>query len=330
MKDLMIFGCTGYTGRLAIEHATSLGIRFIIAGRAEDKVRGLASELNVDYRIFNTDNPQLIDESLHGVRVLLNCAGPFRHTARPLMRACIRNSIHYLDIAAELDSYHLAEELDREARDADVMLMPGCGGSVAMLGCLTSYACSTLEKPVAVDIALYVAGTMSRGSAMSAAGGLTPACLKRTEGKLVDQDVGTTVEFDFDDGNGSVGCFGLTLPDLITIWKSTNISNIQTFAHVDGNALPTGDLASLPDGPTQEQRDANPYHAAVRVTESDGSMRQAVLHTVNGYSFTGRASIEAAIRVLGGKFAGGFQTPVAMFGTSFVESVPGSAMRDIL
>jgi short subunit dehydrogenase-like uncharacterized protein len=241
-----------------------------------------------------------------------------------------RAGTHYLDVAAELDSYRLAEELDGKARAAKVMLMPGCGGSVAMLGCLAGYAVQGVEMPLSIDVALHVAGSMSRGSAVSAAEGLTAECLQRVGGDLVKQDVSATREFDFGDGKGSVACFPVTLPDLITIGKSTNVPNIRTFVHVPGGALPTGDVASLPDGPTAQEREASPYHASVVVTGEDGSVKRAVLHTVNGYTFTSQASVEAVKRVLGGEAEGGFQTPAGLFGTRFVDSVAGSVIQDVM
>ncbi|KAH6635762.1 Saccharopine dehydrogenase-domain-containing protein [Chaetomium tenue] len=337
MPEFMLYGCTGYTGRLVAEYAKSLGLGFILAGRSEDGVQALAAQLDAQYRVFNLNDALLIDASLRGVPVLLNCAGPFARTAGPLMEGCIRNGTHYLDIAAELDSYHLADKLDQKAREAKVMLMPGCGGSVAMLGCLASHALEGVERPASIDVALHVAGAMSRGSVASAAeGGLATQCLERVRGALVQkQDAANpgaaTNDFDFGDGKGQVTCFPVTLPDLITIWKTTGVPNIRTFVHASGmTTLPAGDsdLASLPEGPTARERAASPYHACVAVTSEDGpgSVKRAVLHTVNGYTFTSQASVEAVRRALGGEVQGGFQTPAGVFGTRFVESVAGTEM----
>lgn len=331
MPDFMLYGCTGYTGRLVAEYAKSLGLGFIVAGRSEDRVRALAARLEVRYRVFDLGDALLIDASLKNVSVLLNCAGPFARTAGPLMEGCIRNETHYLDVAAELDSYHLADKLDWKAREAKVMLMPGCGGSVAMLGCLAGHALDGLERPVSINLALCVAGPMSRGSVVSAAeGGLATRCLERVRGTLVQkQDGGAgTSDFDFGDGKGQVACFPVTLPDLITIWKATEVPNIRTFVHASGDALAAGDPASLPEGPTAQERLANPYHAGVVVTSEDGAVKRAVLHTVNGYTFTSQASVEAVKRVLGGEMVAGFQTPAGMFGTRFVESVAGTEVQD--
>lgn len=329
MARLIIYGATGYTGRLASEFAKSLSLQFTVAGRSESKLKVLAACLEVDYRVFAVDDPMLIDASIQGAQVLLNCSGPFLRTAKPLIEACIRTEVHYLDIAAELDSYELSENKHEQAKKANVMLLPGCGGSVAMLGCLAACMIEHVANPVCIDIALHVAGPMSRGSAISAAENLTSRCLKRVDGKLVAQDSGHTMQFDFDDGRGSVSCFPATLPDLITLWQSANIPNIRTFVHVMGDAFPTDNLDALPEGPTAEQRERNPYHVAAAVTGSDGTTTRAVLHTVNGYTFTPLASVEAARRVLMGEAKAGFQTPSNLFGYQFVESIAGSWFRDL-
>ena len=333
MARLMIYGATGYTGRMASEHAKRAALDFVLAGRTETKLKELAVSLGVPYSVFGVADSQTVDAALGGgITVLLNCAGPFMRTAAPLIGACIRNGIHYLDIAAELDSYRLAEERDDEAERANVMLMPGCGGSVAMLGCLAGYAVERVKDPVVrLDIALHVAGSMSRGSAVSAAENLTTTeCLQRVDGELVAQRNGSeTQQFDFCDGRGPVPCFPLTLPDLITIWRSTHVRNIGTFVNASGESFPTGDLDALPEGPTVEQRKAGPYHAAVAVTAADGTVRRAVLHTVNGYTFTPVASVAAARRVLAGEARPGFQTPAVVFGISFVETIAGSQLKDM-
>lgn len=329
-KTLIIYGATGYTGRLACQHAKSIGLNFFIAGRSEDKLKELAALLQVPYRVFDVEEVFLVQAALKNCQVLLNCAGPFLRTAKPLMWACIRNKVHYLDIAAELGSYRLAEKRDDEARQVGVMLLPGCGGSVAMLGCLASHALEAAKGlVVGVDIALHVAGSMSRGSAVSAAENLTTDCLERRQGKLVAVEDTSPSQFDFKDGRGTVSCVPATLPDLMTIGRATGVRNIRTYVNVSGDAFPTGDLDELPAGPTVEQRQSNPYHAVAIVKSENGSHTVSVLHTVNGYTFTPIASVEAARRVLGGDWQPGFQTPAGVFGSGFVETIDGSTMLNI-
>ncbi len=124
-------------------------------------------------------------------------------------------------------------------------------------------------------------------------------------------------------------CFPVTLPDLVTIWRTTHVPDIETFVHVSGDAFPQGDISTLPDGPTAEERAANRYQAAVEVTSEDGSVVRAILDTVNGYTFTPMAAAEAARRVLAGEVRPGFQTPAELFGVAFAESIADTQIRDV-
>jgi short subunit dehydrogenase-like uncharacterized protein len=329
MTKLMIYGAAGYTGRMASTNAKAHGLDFVIAGRPQDKDRlaALAADLGVDYRLFAVDDQGGARRALKDIGVLLNCAGPFMRTAEPLMRACIAAGVHYLDIAAELDSYRLAEALDAEAEAAGVMLLPGSGGSVAMLGSLASHAAKRVAAPRKLSIALHVAGGFSRGSAVSASENLTTETLHRVGGALVARSPEEVRAFDF--GGGPAMSFPVTLPDLITIWRATGIPDIETFVHVTEGAFPEGDLAAMPDGPTLEQREANRYHAAVEVVGDNGVIVRSVLDTVNGYTFTTIAAAEAARRVLGGEVRAGFQTPAGLFGDGFAETIADTSIVDL-
>ncbi|KAH7303482.1 hypothetical protein B0I35DRAFT_364904 [Stachybotrys elegans] len=320
---LLIYGATGYTGRLACQHAKDSNLTFQIAGRTQSTLQELSASLGIPHRVFDLQN---IADNLRDVSVLLNCAGPFPVTAGPLVDACMSSGVHYLDISADIDSYRTVELKNEDAKRAGVMLLPGCGGSVAMLGCLTAYVVEHARSVKSIDVALRISGSMSRGSALSAARSVTAQVLNRVDGELVQADTGNTCNFDFDNDEGMVSCFPVTLPDLITLYHSTGVRNIRAFLHVAGNVLPSGDLSGMPDGPDTEERDANPYVASAVVEDEDGIGKRGVLHMVNGYTFTAIASVEAAKRVLAGKAEPGFQTPVQMFGGRFVESVPGSQL----
>ncbi len=316
MTKLMIYGATGYTGRMVAEHAKAAGTQVVLAGRNEEAVSTLAAELDLEYRVFGLEDATAIDRGLAEMTILLNCAGPFMRTANALMKASIRSGAHYLDTSAELDSYRLAEEIDRQAKAIGVMLMPGGGGSVAMLGSLAGHAVDRVIDPRKIRIALHVTGGLSRGSAISAMENVTTETLARIDGDLVRVAADGIAKFDF--GKGAVDCIPVTLPDLVTIWRATGVPDVETFVHVTGDGFPKGELSQLPDGPSQAERLANRYQAAVEVTDADGQVTRSRLDTVNGYTFTAMAAAAAGRRVLEGEVCPGFQTPAALFAADAV------------
>ena len=268
MKTLLIYGATGYTGRMAAAHAKTLGLDFEIAGRNRRTLASLAEALAVPFRVFEADADAA--QSLAGIDVLLNFAGPFAQTAEPLMRACLEAGVDYLDITAEINVYRLAERLGAKAAEAGVMLLPGVGWDVVPTDCLAVHVAQRVQEPRSLNVALQVPGTMSRGSAMSVSEIIGAGLMARVDGHLVPTPDAQPQEFDF--GEGPVLCAPLSFGDLVTGWHSTGIPDIAMFVHVSGEAFPEGDLSQLPDGPTAEQRDAHRACAVAEVTVADGTV----------------------------------------------------------
>lgn len=326
MVDLILYGATGYTGSLTARRALEAGLSVILAGRSAEALAALASDLGTPYRCFALDDPAAVEAGLAGTFAVLNCAGPYGQTAAPLMEAALRGGCHYLDVSAEIDSYRWAQNLDARATAAGVMLLPGSGGSVAMLGSLAAHAVARVAEPRSISVALRVSGPMSHGSVLSAAESVTSEVLALQDGRLVSLDAAPARRFDF--GGGAVDCFAATLPDLLTIGQLTGIGDVGTFVHVAGGAFPQGDTETLADGPTDEERASHRYQAVAEVVGANGQIVRSRLDTVNGYSFTPLAATEAARRVLAGEMKPGFQTPAELFGAGFAETIADTRIID--
>lgn len=326
MKSVLIYGATGYTGSMVARQAKAAGLNFAIAGRDAIKLAALARELDVPCSSFTLDAGTLT-ESLTGFPTVLNCAGPFAKTAGPLMRACIEAGAHYLDITAEINVYRLAERLGADAARAGVMLLPGVGWDVVPTDCLALQLSRQVAQPVSLRIALQVAGSMSRGSAVSAGEIIGAGLMARVDGALVSTPGAAPALFNF--GDGDVTCAPLSFGDLVTAWHTTRIPNIAMFVNVTGTAFPDGNLSELSDGPSQEERDAQRARAVAEVTDADGTVVRAVIETVNGYSYTPLAAVEAARRVSSGEYRAGFETPARVFGANFAESMDGTLVTKL-
>ncbi|HEV8000488.1 MAG TPA: saccharopine dehydrogenase NADP-binding domain-containing protein, partial [Planctomycetaceae bacterium] len=99
----ILYGATGYTGRCIAEEAIRRGLRPVVAGRNGEKVHELARRLGLVHRAFGLSDASTLTQSIRGAGLVLNCAGPFSATARPLMAACLAERVHYLDITGEIE-----------------------------------------------------------------------------------------------------------------------------------------------------------------------------------------------------------------------------------
>jgi short subunit dehydrogenase-like uncharacterized protein len=108
------------------------------------------------------------------------------------------------------------------------------------------------------------------------------------------------------------------------------IPDIAMFVNVTGDAFPGGDLSKLPDGPSLEERDGQRARAVAEVMGAEGPVARSVIETVNGYTYTPLAAVEAARRVLSGETRAGFDTPARLFGAGFAESIADTRIVDAL
>jgi short subunit dehydrogenase-like uncharacterized protein len=133
---LMVDGATGYVGEHVARTVGRLGVKVIVAGRDAAKLDRIASETGLERRAFGLDDPAAIDSALHRVAVVLNCAGPFKYTAEPLVEGCLRSGAHYLDITGEIPVFEAIQAKDAQAKAPGVMLLPGVGFDVVPTDCL--------------------------------------------------------------------------------------------------------------------------------------------------------------------------------------------------
>ena len=104
-RTILIYGATGYTGKLIAKTAADQDTPVVLAGRDLRKVKSVAEPLGLNARAFDLRDPARIDAALKGVSVVLNLAGPFSATSRPVADACLRNRVHYLDITGEIEVF---------------------------------------------------------------------------------------------------------------------------------------------------------------------------------------------------------------------------------
>jgi short subunit dehydrogenase-like uncharacterized protein len=105
--DLILWGATGYTGRLVAEylarHVPS-GLRWAIGGRDRGKLDELRARLGSGIDVVTGDG--LDAESMGAIarqaRVVASTAGPYDRYGTPLVEACVKHGVDYCDITAEV------------------------------------------------------------------------------------------------------------------------------------------------------------------------------------------------------------------------------------
>ena len=118
--DILITGGYGTVGRRgAADRPPDYAGRVVVAGRSAEKAAQLAVELGhgVRGRRVDVSEPDSIEAALDGVGVVLSC---INQPEPPLLRAAIRRSLAYTDIAP-----HLMTRRPTAAMKADPAATPG-------------------------------------------------------------------------------------------------------------------------------------------------------------------------------------------------------------
>ncbi len=113
--DIIVYGATGYTGRLVAEHfvreyggekgARPDAPKWAMAGRSKDKlaeVRDLiGAPADIPLVIADADDPGSLDAMCHRTRVVLTTVGPYQLYGDALVAACVRSGTDYADLCGE-------------------------------------------------------------------------------------------------------------------------------------------------------------------------------------------------------------------------------------
>ena len=340
--DWMIYGANGYTGARIARQAAGRGLRPVLAGRSGTKIPALAAELDLAHCVFPLRDISQIVESIAPARLVLNCAGPFSATAPPLIEACLRAGVHYLDITGEIDAIERAAALDARAREAGITLLPAVGFDVVPSDCLARLLADRLPAVRRLELAFVSSGGMSPGTAQTVVESLGLGGRVRIDGKIVRVPVAwKTAELPI----CREGQLGVTIPwgDVASAYYSTGIGNIEVYGIARRGAIrrmrrcaPVFALLRLPPiraavkwiirrrvrGPSEAQFRASRSVLWGRVTDEAGRSVEATINAPGGYPLTVATSLASVEKVLAGAAPPGFCTPSRAFGGAFIQEIP--------
>ena len=104
--DIIVYGATGYTGRLVAEYLKSkTGLKWAMAGRSADKlaeVRDLiGAAADTPLIVADASDPASLDAMVKRTKVVLTTVGPYQLYGNELVEACVANGTDYTDLCGE-------------------------------------------------------------------------------------------------------------------------------------------------------------------------------------------------------------------------------------
>jgi short subunit dehydrogenase-like uncharacterized protein len=158
-KPVVVYGASGYTGRLICEYLREYNIPFLAAGRdgkrvqeAVDSVPGVAT---VEHEVAEVEHTvPALTELFRGAGVVLNTVGPFARYGHEVVQACLEIGAHYTDTNGEQNWMIEADErYGEQFAQRGLVLTPGLAqmytiGEIAANLCLQTPGLDTLDIEV--------------------------------------------------------------------------------------------------------------------------------------------------------------------------------------
>jgi short subunit dehydrogenase-like uncharacterized protein len=351
---VVLFGATGYTGRLVAERMVARGMQPLLAARRREPLEAMAAELGgLETRLADVARPDSVAQLVEQDDVLVTTVGPFARWGGPALDAAIGAGAHYLDSTGE--PAFIRRVFEREAPHAqasDSALLTALGydwvpGNLA--GGLALKRAGDAARRVRIGYFMRGGGGgMSGGTRASSAGAFLEPQFAWRGRRLVNERGGARVAA-FDVGGHSrqalsVGAsehFGLpaAFPGLREVdvylgWFggatralsgfSLGLSGLMRLpgARNAADALFSRMVKGSTGGPSAEERAKGGSEIVAEALSGDGTALSRVrLSGVDGYTFTGAMLAWAAERAAAGEVAGrGALGPVEAFGLDRLQA----------
>lgn len=347
MKNkVLIYGANGYTGELIARFAKDFSIEPILAGRSEATVAQVAQHYRLPYIIFSLDDKAALTNALQNIAVVIHAAGPFRHTAKQMIEACIETGTHYLDINGDISVFEFIKRYDAKAKATNVMLLPGSGFDVVPTDCIAYALKEQLPDATHLEIAFLPrgGGGVSHGTATTMASKAGEDGCVRENGSIKQKPLGHKGKWITIAGKK---LFAMSIPwgDVSTAYVSTGIPNIITYTGMKPSVyrmlkfqflfnwllrtqwmrgIIQNKINSRPAGPSDAQRNTGKTYVWAQVHNAKGETKTTAIQTSDGYTVTYEASLIIAKKILNGAFKAGYQTPASAYGKELVFELSGT------
>ena len=151
--DIIIYGATGFTGKLCVKYFQSINttVTWAMAGRNLIKLQKVADDhqAKVEILLADSDDESALDNLTSRARVILSTTGPFHRYGSKLVASCIKNHAHYVDITGEnFWVKGLIEKHHAEASAKGIIIFPSCGFDSIPSDLGAFFSAQAIGKPI--------------------------------------------------------------------------------------------------------------------------------------------------------------------------------------
>ena len=135
--EIVVYGATGYTGRLVAEYLNGRygaqgDLKWAVAGRSADKLSEVAGLIGlpdaVPRIVADASDPASLKALAERTQVVLTTVGPYQLYGEGLISACVEAGTDYVDLCGETNfMHHVIETYDAKAKASGARIVFSCG-----------------------------------------------------------------------------------------------------------------------------------------------------------------------------------------------------------
>lgn len=191
-NKIVLFGATGFTGRLTAKSLLKQGVKPLLVGRNRSKLEALSNELGgLDIAVADISSVESLASVLNEGDVLITTVGPFTRFGETALNAAITKKAHYLDSTGEPGFIRkVFEQYGPQAKAAGVTLLTAFGYDYVPGNCAAAAALDMVDAPSRVDVGYFVSGgglAASQGTQASLMQAMLDPGVFFQQGRLVER-----------------------------------------------------------------------------------------------------------------------------------------------
>jgi short subunit dehydrogenase-like uncharacterized protein len=137
--DLIVFGSTGFTGRLVAEYLQNTygekaqeEVKWAMAGRSQEKLEQVRNEMqishDIDLIVADSDDEGSMKSLVSKTKVVLTTVGPYQIYGEKLLKACVESGTGYVDLCGEPAWMHqMIGKYQSAANESGAVIVFSCG-----------------------------------------------------------------------------------------------------------------------------------------------------------------------------------------------------------
>ena len=135
--DVVIYGATGFTGKLVVEYmqekyGNDESVSWAIAGRSKEKLIAVSEDLkigsNVPHLLVDSNDTESVASMVQQTKCVLTTVGPYQLYGGNILQQCVIHGVDYVDLCGEPGWMHeMINEHAEQAKETGARIVFSCG-----------------------------------------------------------------------------------------------------------------------------------------------------------------------------------------------------------